>query len=202
VSPRGVAIPEAREQMFRAAEQVLSREGPDGLTSRAITEEAGVAKGLIYNYFGDLDEFLTQLILDRARAAAEQATWLLTLAGTGTVTGNLADAATAVLQSDAYAAATLVLSRPSLMDRIQQAADEGPTALDDVQKTFAAYLDAEKKLGRIAADADTDTIALALTGTVHHMFVTKQTGGPDSGERIRRVVAALITGATVGRQNR
>ena len=46
MSPRGVAIHEAREQMFLAAERVLARQGPDGLTSRAITQEAGVATGL------------------------------------------------------------------------------------------------------------------------------------------------------------
>src|SRR5919197_6624021 len=86
VSPRGVAIPQVKEQLFRAAERVLSRDGADGLTSRAITREAGVAKGLLYNHFGDLDEFLAELIIDRARRAAQDAARLPSLVGTGTVT--------------------------------------------------------------------------------------------------------------------
>jgi len=195
VSPRGVAIHEAREQLFLAAERVLAREGPDGLTSRAITQEAGVANGLLFNHFGDLDGFLVQLILDRARRTAEQAWRLVPRAGTGTVAGNLADAAAAVLQSGAFAAATLVLSRPSLVTRLRQHAAGAPTPLDDIQEAFAAYLDAEQKLGRIVASADTETLALALTGTLHHIFLNGQAGTPGLAEQARRVAAALITPA-------
>ena len=195
MSPRGVAIHEAREQLFLAAERVLAREGPDGLTSRAITQEAGVANGLLFNHFGDLDGFLVQLILDRARRTAEQAWRLVPRAGTGTVAGNLADAAAAVLQSGAFATATLVLSRPSLVTRLRQHAAGAPTPLDDIQEAFAAYLDAEQKLGRIAVNADTETLALALTGTLHHIFLNGQAGTPGPAEQARRVAAALITPA-------
>jgi len=195
VSPRGVAIHEAREQLFLAAERVLAREGPDGLTSRAITQEAGVANGLLFNHFGDLDGFLVQLILDRARRTAEQAWRLVPRAGTGTVAGNLADAAAAVLQSGAFAAATLVLSRPSLVTRLRQHAAGAPTPLDDIQEAFAAYLDAEQKLGRIAVNADTEALALTLTGTLHHIFLKGQAGTPSPAEQARRVAAALITPA-------
>ena len=195
MSPRGVAIHEAREQLFLAAERVLAREGPDGLTSRAITQEAGVANGLLFNHFGDLDGFLVQLILDRARRTAEQAWRLVPRAGTGTVAGNLADAAAAVLQSGAFATATLVLSRPSLVTRLRQHAAGAPTPLDDIQEAFAAYLDAEQKLGRIAVNADTEALALTLTGTLHHIFLKGQAGTPSPAEQARRVAAALITPA-------
>jgi AcrR family transcriptional regulator len=195
VSPRGVAVPQAREQLFLAAERVLAREGPSGLTSRAITTEAGVANGLLFSHFGDLDGFLIQLILDRARRTAEQAWRLPQRAGTATVAGNLADAAATVLQSGAFATAALVLSRPSLMTRIQQQAAGTPTPLDDIQQAFAAYLGAEQKLGRIAASADTETLALTLTGTLHHIFLTNQQDRPDPVEQARRVAATLITAA-------
>ena len=195
MSPRGVAIHEAREQLFLAAERVLARQGPDGLTSRAITQEAGVANGLLFNHFGDLDGFLVQLILDRARRTAEQAWRLVPRAGTGTVAGNLADAAAAVLQSGAFATATLVLSRPSLVTRLRQHAAGAPTPLDDIQEAFAAYLDAEQKLGRIAVNADTEALALTLTGTLHHIFLKGQAGTPSPAEQARRVAAALITPA-------
>ena len=195
MSPRGVAIHEARDQLFLAADRVLAKEGPDGLTSRAITQEAGVANGLLFNHFGDLDGFLVQLILDRARRTAEQAWRLVPRAGTGTVAGNLADAAAAVLQSGAFATATLVLSRPSLVTRLRQHAAGAPTPLDDIQEAFAAYLDAEQKLGRIAVNADTEALALTLTGTLHHIFLKGQAGTPSPAEQARRVAAALITPA-------
>jgi AcrR family transcriptional regulator len=46
--PTGVAIRDVREQLFDAAERVLLRDGPAALTSRAVTDEAGVAKGVLH----------------------------------------------------------------------------------------------------------------------------------------------------------
>jgi AcrR family transcriptional regulator len=190
--PRGVAIREVREQLFQAAERVLARDGPDGLTSRAITLEAGVAKGLLFNHFANLDDFLTELILDRAGLAAAEAAQLPSLAGAGTVTGNLTAAAVTVLRSDAFAMASIVMYRPSLMSRVREMTGGVPSALEDVEKAFAAYLDAERKLGRIAAEADTETLAFTLIGAIHHLFLTDRTGAPDLHKRVRRIVAALV----------
>jgi AcrR family transcriptional regulator len=197
VSPRGVAIPEVKEQLFQAAERVLFRDGPDGLTSRAITEEAGVAKGLLYNHFTDLDQFVAELVLDRARAAAQEAAALPILAGTGSVSANLIDASLSLLQSDALAIASIVMSRPSLMARLHEVAGGGPfSTLDEVERAFATYLEAEKKLGRITAETDTETLALTLVGTVHHIFLTKRATAPGLRKRVQRIVASLIGGKT------
>nr|MDQ6938034.1 TetR family transcriptional regulator [Actinomycetota bacterium] len=53
--PTGVALRDAREQLFHAAERVLLRAGPNALTSRAVTTEAGVAKGVLHRHFADFD---------------------------------------------------------------------------------------------------------------------------------------------------
>jgi hypothetical protein len=42
--PAGVALRDPRQQLFDAAARVLLRDGVTGLTSRAVTTEAGVAK--------------------------------------------------------------------------------------------------------------------------------------------------------------
>jgi hypothetical protein len=39
--PRGAAIPEVCEQLFAAADRVLTQTGPAGLTTRAITVAEG-----------------------------------------------------------------------------------------------------------------------------------------------------------------
>ena len=192
MSPRGVTIPDVPEQLFQAAERVLLRDGPSGLTSRAITNEAGFAKGILHNHFTDLDAFLAAFVLDRFQLIAEDAAKLPSRAGTGTVVGNLTDAALTVFGSSALAIISLVLSRPTLMLRLQQSAAAGTANLQTIEGTFAAYLDAEKQLGRIAADADTETLALILVGTVHHLFVTGQASGPDLHSRVRRIAAVLV----------
>ena len=63
--PTGVAIRDVREQLFDAAERVLLRDGPSGLTSRAVTTEAGCAKGVLHRHFADFDGFLAEFVLDR-----------------------------------------------------------------------------------------------------------------------------------------
>jgi AcrR family transcriptional regulator len=51
-----------REQLFGAAERVLLRDGPNGLTSRAVTAEAGCAKGVLHRHFADVDTLALTLI--------------------------------------------------------------------------------------------------------------------------------------------
>jgi AcrR family transcriptional regulator len=92
--PTGVHLRDARQQLFDAAERVLLRDGPDALTSRAVTDEAGCAKGVLHRYFSDFDAFLTDLVLDRAAQLETQASALRESAGTGTVTDNLTTALT------------------------------------------------------------------------------------------------------------
>ena len=90
--PTGVAIRDPRGQLFDAAERVLLRDGPGGLTSRAVTEEAGVAKGVLHRHFADFDAFLAELALDRVARIGAQAAALRAMADSGTVAGNLAAA--------------------------------------------------------------------------------------------------------------
>ena len=63
--PTGVALRDVREQLFAAAERVLLRDGPHALTSRAVTAEAGCAKGVLHKHFADFDAFLAELVMDR-----------------------------------------------------------------------------------------------------------------------------------------
>jgi AcrR family transcriptional regulator len=90
--PTGVALRDVREQLFDAAERVLLRTGPQALTSRAVTTEAGCAKGVLHRHFEDFDAFLTELVLDRIARLDAQAAALRESAGTGTVADNLAGA--------------------------------------------------------------------------------------------------------------
>src|ERR1700754_2064848 len=118
--PTGVHLRDARQQLFDAAERVLLRAGPDGLTSRAVTAEAGCAKGVLHRHFTDFDAFLAELVLDRIDRMDAQAAALLDSAGTGTVAGNLVDALTALFGSVAVAIVGLITSRDGLRARLRQ----------------------------------------------------------------------------------
>lgn len=190
---RGVAIPEVREQLFAAADRVLARDGPAGLTTRAVTAEAGVANGVLHRHFRDLDEFLASFVAGRLQAIADGAAALPGRAGHGNVTGNLTEAAVAVFGASAKTLMSLVATKPELGPALEHDAGRAGV-LSDIERHFAAYLDAEKKLGRIGPDADTEALAFTLLGTVHHLIITRRHGPPDLKQQVRRIVAALVAG--------
>ncbi len=119
--PTGIAYPNARELLFEAAERVLRQDGASGLTSRAITTEAGVAKGVMHRHFADFDAFLAELILDRAAQLDAPATALYEAVGTGTVVDNVVAALTEVFSPLAVAMVALVITRDGLRARLDQA---------------------------------------------------------------------------------
>ena len=191
--PTGVAIRDARAQLFDAAERVLLRDGPNALTSRAVTTEAGCAKGVLHRHFADLDAFLAELVLDRISRIGDQAAALRESAGTGTVAGNLTGALTAVFGSVALVIVGLVTSRDDLRARLRQATPTGVPVLAEAKAMIASYLTAERDLGRIAADADVDTLALTLIGAGHLLFAGRD-GTPPAAGAVRKVVTTVIAG--------
>jgi AcrR family transcriptional regulator len=191
--PTGVALRDVREQLFNAAERVLLRDGPSALTSRAVTTEAGVAKGVLHRHFADFDAFLAELVLDRVARMDPQAAALRESAGTGTVVGNLADALTALFGSVAVAIVPLITFRDELRARLRQNWPSGVPVLTEAVGMIASYLLAERELGRIAADAEVDLLAPTLIGAAHLLFADRK-GAPPDAEAVRRVVTTVIGG--------
>jgi AcrR family transcriptional regulator len=192
--PTGVALRDVRQQLFDAAERVLVRDGPSALTSRAVTTEAGVAKGVLHRHFADFDAFLAEFVLDRIRRIHPQAADLRNAAGTGTVADNLTAALTALFSSVAVAIVPLVIFRDELRARLRQTWPAGVPVLTEAAAMIAAYLTAERDLDRIAADADVDTLAATLIGAVHLLFAD-QNGSPPEAGAVRRTVTTVLAGA-------
>ena len=197
--PTGVALREVRKLLFDAAERVLLRDGPSGLTSRAVTTEAGCAKGVLHRHFPDFDAFLAEFVLDRAQRMDEQAAALRHAAGTGTVAGNLTDALTALFRSVAVAIVPLVTYRDELRARLRTAWPAGVPVLTEACTMIASYLAAERDLGRIAPEADVEALAPMLIGTAHLMFADR-TGTPPDAETVRAMVNSIIGGVVRDRR--
>jgi AcrR family transcriptional regulator len=191
--PTGVAIRDARDQLFDAAERIVLRDGPNALTTRAVTAEAGRANGVLHRHFADFDAFLAEFVLDRVDRLAPQAAALRESAGTGTVAGNLADALTALFGSVAVAIVALVTFRDELRARLRQALPAGVPVLTEAVVMITFYLTAERDLGRIVADADVDTLAPALIGAGHLLFADRKGAPPEAGA-VRKMVTTVIAG--------
>jgi len=189
--PTGVAIRDARAQMFDAAERVLLRDGPTALTSRAVTTEAGVAKGVLHRHFADFDTFLADLVEDRIARIGRQSAALRESAGTGTVADNLTGALTTVFGSVALKIVSLLIFRDDLRARLRQTRPAGVPVATEATAMIAAYLTAERDLGRIAPDADVDTLAPTLIGAGHLLFAAQEDGPPDP-QAVRKIVTTVL----------
>jgi AcrR family transcriptional regulator len=190
--PTGVHIHDARRQLFDAAERVLLRDGPNALTSRAVTAEADVAKGVLHRHFADFDAFLAELVHDRIDRIGDQAVALRGSAGTGTVAGNLTGALADLFDPVAVAIVSLVIFRDELRVRLCQARPGlGVPVLAEAAAMIASYLTDECELGRIAADADVDSLALSLIGAGHLLFAGRGGAPPETGA-VDKVVTTVM----------
>ena len=189
--PTGIAIRDPREQLFSAAERVLLRSGPEALTSRAVTEEAGVAKGVLHRHFADFDAFLSDYIQDRARQVTEQDSRLRARAGQGDVIDNLAEAVYELFTPLATRIVALVSFRDGVRARLRAAGVKGIPVLGEGQRMFAGYLAAERALGRLLPDTDTDLTALMVIGTLHMTYADHGDEPPGPAE-VREVVAGVL----------
>jgi AcrR family transcriptional regulator len=195
--PTGVAIRDARGQLFAAAERVLLRDGPHALTSRAVTAEAGVAKGVLHRHFADFDAFLAELVEDRVARVGAQAAALREAAGTGTVAGHLTTALTDLFSPVAVAMVALIAFRDDLRARLRRAGHAGVPVLTEATAMIASYLAAERDLGRIAAGADVGVLAPTLIGAGHLVFADARPEEPPAGA-VRKVVITVLASVTPG----
>ncbi|PRX49289.1 TetR family transcriptional regulator [Prauserella shujinwangii] len=193
--PTGVHIRNVRAQLFDAAERVLLRAGPSALTSRAVTTEAGCAKGVLHRHFADFDEFLADFVLDRAGRLAPQAAALRESAGTRTVPDNVTDALTALFGSTAVAIIPLITFRDELRAQLRRTWPAGVPVLTEGTEMLASYLAAERELGRVAADADVDTLAPTLIGAAHLLYADRRDAPPET-TAVRKVVTTVLAGVT------
>ncbi|GAA1638383.1 TetR/AcrR family transcriptional regulator [Actinoplanes couchii] len=177
-----------REQLFDAADRILLGSGPEALTSRAVTDTAGCAKGVLHRHFTDFDAFLADYVLDRVhRLSADD----LLNAGSGTVTGNVAAFLTALFGSVAVAIVALVTFRDGLRARLRDTWPAGVPVLTQGAVALADYLEDERARGRVAAGADTTVLGAILIGT-GHLLHADRTGSPPTPAELRRAVEAII----------
>ncbi|MEV0273737.1 TetR/AcrR family transcriptional regulator [Hamadaea sp. NPDC050747] len=186
--PTGVALRDVRQQLFDAAERILLRDGPSALTSRAVTDEAGVAKGVLHKHFADFDEFLAEFVLDRVGQTPPA---LTDAVGVGTVADNVTEALTALLSSVALAIVPLVTFRSQLRVRLRRTWPAGVPVLTEGAIMLGEYLAAEQRLGRVDPAADPQTLGAMLIGTAHLQFADR-TAGPPTPEAVRVIVDSVL----------
>jgi len=159
-----------------------------------VTTEADVAKGVLHRHFTDFDDFLAELVRARITRLADQAALLQASAGTRTVGDNLIDALAELFDPISVALTSLVFFRDELRARVRTR--NGLPILAEARDMLTSYLSAERAQGRIAADADVDSLALSLIGAAHLLFAGRRRGTlPDNrelGKMVHTVIADVV----------
>ena len=85
----------------------------------------------------------------------------------------------------------LVTSRAELLERLRHVTPSGIPVLTEGTEAIAAYLHAERELGRLPEDADVETLAMMLIGTAHLVFSGRDEETPEV-ETVRRFVVTVL----------
>jgi AcrR family transcriptional regulator len=195
--PTGVALSDPRAQLFAAAEHVLAREGVSGLTSRAVTEEAGVAKGVLHRHFADFDEFVAGLVRDHAKRLRADLARQTEDAGPAPVIPTLTAMLTAIFTPVTLGLVGIVTTRNEVRDRLRETMLRGMPILSDAASELSFYLAEQRRTGAVMAAADPDTVALTLIGTAHLLFAGELGGLPDTSA-VEEIVEAIVVGILPG----
>ena len=150
---------------------------------------------MLHRHFADFDDFLAELVRDRITRLEAQRRALLDVAGVGTVLDNLTAALTDLFGPVAMAIVALITFRDELRARLRATTPVGVPLLTEAAAMLAAYLAAERDLGRLTGDVDVATVAPTLLGAGHLLFA----GGdvtPPAPATVHRMVATVMAGAT------
>lgn len=201
VDPGSAAPQETREQILRAAEEVVGEVGMRSATTRAIAQRAGCAEGTLYRYFSDKHALFMEVAKRGEPSFVDLAASLPERAGSRTVHGNLEEVMRAAL---AFHRAILpmacgIMTEYELLERRRQDFREtrtGPLrSLADIEE----YVRRERSLGRIAPGASPGRVARVLMETSFgEAFLQEMVGGEARGKAdarfAREVVSTLMEG--------
>ena len=91
----------------------------------------------------------------------------------------------------AIAIVALVIFRDELRARLRETWPVGVPLLSEATNMIAAYLIAERDLGRVAADADVELLARTLIGAAHLLFADRK-GEPPQAEAVHKMVTTVV----------
>jgi AcrR family transcriptional regulator len=191
-----------RAQLVDAAERVLRAKGLARATTKEIAREAGYAEGTLYLHFADKLDLVRAVHEKLLPAFIEVVRHLPERAGTGTVQGNLTELAHGALRlyRDLMPLGSSLFADPELLGRFRALLAERGGGPHRAWEPVVAYLRAEQRLGRVAADADPAAAALLLLGACQQLVFVELMTGPetlpfrDRPDPAPALVATLLAG--------
>ena len=194
-----------RDHLIATAERLISSRGTAALTVREIAREAGVADGVLYNYFDGKEDLLANALAAHVRTI-EAGLGDLPRPGEGDLAENLR---THIRYGIALHRALLSLvaglrPEPQVVSQFTGLVAPDTNWRDELLR----YLHAERDLGRLAPGAPVDAAAAMIVGVCHELVLTLLlpdgahaglfAAPPDAGN----VVAVILDGMRPGRDGK
>jgi AcrR family transcriptional regulator len=205
-----------RERILAAAIEVIKQRGVTGATTKEIARAAGVSEGSLYNHFDNKTALFGSALAEVAGSMRAAIAELGASAGRGTVEGNLANLAGIAVRfyGELLPMTGPVLGEPEIIAWLRTG---GPAAGGSPLPAagpvlgvagLAAYLEAERAGGRLAADVRPYALAAALLGACLQQAFLVRLSGAETVESIvrlpadpdafgREIVATLLAGRTI-----
>ena len=193
---------DTRERIVDAAAQVMGTLGLARATTKQIATAAGYSEATLYKHFPDKTELLLAVLDERLPPLVGLLTRLPDQAGQGEVAERLEQVAGQAVRfyERAFPIVASLFAEPALLDRYRQelaAVGAGPHRAN---QALAAYLAAERELGRIDASVDPEAAAAMLLGACfQRAFLSAFSGQPIPAAERTRFAASLVTCLLSGR---
>lgn len=186
-----------RDRMLDAAAEVMRSRGLARTTTKEIAKAAGYSEAALYKHFQDKTDLFLAVLAERVPSSLGTLLAALT-PGAGTVAGTLKRVATGAIEfyTETFPMAASLFSEPRLLAAHREALHRRGAGPQRVNTLLAAYLAAERDLGRINADADPYAVAALLLGAcLQHAFLAHFDSGLDGPDQFAAaLVNTLVTG--------
>jgi AcrR family transcriptional regulator len=185
-----------RERILDAAAQVMETLGLARATTKQIATAAGYSEATLYKHFGDKSELLLAVLGERLPALVGLLSRLPEEAGQDEVAERLQEVVSQAIRfyERAFPILASLFAEPALLARYRQelaAVGAGP---HKANQALAAYLRAERELGRIDLSVDPEAGAAMLLGACfQHAFLGAFSGQPTPAAERARFAASLVT---------
>ena len=191
-----------RDHLVDAAAALISRSPLALITTREIARAAGVSDGVLYNYFQDKNELLVEALVRRFRRTIEAAAARIPEPGTATIEANLESIATTLLalEREVIPMVAGLVADPALLHRMFVALHDDPLGPHWFRAPLIAYIEGERRLGRVRSDANPDGIVLLLMGSTSILALAGHlaSGPAAEADRLHIVVDELLRGLRPG----
>ena len=157
---------DTRKKIVEAAERVMRERGLARSTTKEIARAAGYSEGTLYKHFESKEDLFLCVLDERLPSFVDLVEELPERAGKGAVRRTLEEVASKALAfyGEIVPMAASIFSEPGLLARHREGITNRGRGPWTVNEALAAYLDAEKRLGRVSEDVDPEATAAMVLG--------------------------------------